>query len=106
MLGAAFLLALVAALSPYAPLENPVNPGNLMGRQVRAGRSSEGRSIGVRQYGDPSLRGEVLIVGCIHGTECAGRAIPPVIGCPDPDADIYKIGNLNPDGFAHHIRLN
>lgn len=91
---------------PYPSLELPVGPGNLMGRRARLGRSAEGRPIGARQLGDPSLDGEVLVVGCIHGTECAGQAVVPVHGCPSPDADIYEIGNLNPDGYAAATRLN
>ena len=106
MLGAAVSLALLAALSPFAPLAEPVQPGNLMERQARLGLSADGRPIGVRQYGDPSLDGEVLVVGCIHGTECAGKDIVPVAGCPSPDADIYRLGNLNPDGYAAGTRLN
>jgi murein peptide amidase A len=95
-----------AAGGPYAALEVPVGQNNLMGREARLGRSARGRPIGVHQYGDPSLDGELLVVGCIHGTECAGKEIPPVWGCPSPDADIYKIGNLNPDGYAAGTRLN
>lgn len=99
------VVALMAA-GPYPVLEQPVGAHNLMGRQARLGRSAEGRPIGVRQFGDPSLEGEVLVVGCIHGTECAAKDIEPVEGCPSPDADIYKIGNLNPDGFLAGSRLN
>jgi murein peptide amidase A len=110
--GLALPLALAAGLlgstpaERYPSLEVPVGPGNLMGRQARLGHSAEGRPIGVRQYGDPSLAGAVLVVGCIHGTECAGQEIRPVAGCPAPDADIHKIGNLNPDGLALRTRLN
>jgi murein tripeptide amidase MpaA len=104
---AAGALAALAALSPYAPLEQSGRPGNLMERQARIGRSAAGRPIAVRQYGDPSLDGEVLVVGCIHGTECAGTAVRPLQqGCPPPGADIYKLGNLNPDGRAAGTRLN
>jgi murein peptide amidase A len=95
-----------ATANPYRSLEVPVGSHNLMGRQARLGYSAEGRPIGVREFGDPSLRGEVLIVGCIHGIECAGRGIEPVHGCPSPDADIYRIGNLNPDGYLAGTRLN
>ena len=107
MLLGAGAVALLAALSPYSPLQQPVHPGNLLERQARIGRSADGRPIAVRQYGDPSLEGEVLVVGCIHGTECAGTRVRPLQqGCPPPGADIYEIGNLNPDGYAARTRLN
>ena len=77
-----------------------------MGRRGIAGRSVEGRKIFLRQYGDPAEEGELLIFGCIHGDECGAREILPLTGCPLPDADIYKVGNLNPDGFALPTRLN
>jgi protein MpaA len=66
-----------------------------------------GRPIGLRQYGDPRLRGRVLVFACIHGDECAARGIAPLInGCPDPQANVFVVPNLDPDGFAAATRLN
>src|SRR6185312_15945210 len=50
----------------------------------------------------------LLVFGCIHGDECAGRVIRPVMGagCPDPASDVYLVPNLDPDGFAVGSRLN
>ena len=39
-----------------------------------AGHSAQGRPIVAHQLGDPAGAERVLVVGCIHGTECAGHA--------------------------------
>lgn len=93
------------AFLPFA--RTPRRPGNLLERIGVAGRSAAGRPIRLRQLGDPALPGEVLVFGCIHGDECAGRRILPLAGgCPDPRADIYLVPNLNPDGLRLGTRLN
>ncbi len=85
----------------------PRYPGDLLLRAGVAGDSVAGRPIGLRQLGDPTLDGEVLVFGCIHGDECAGSEIEPVgNGCPDPGADLYVVPNLDPDGAARGNRLN
>jgi protein MpaA len=85
----------------------PRRPGNLLERVGVVGHSAEGRQIGMRQLGDPSIAGKVLVVGCIHGDECAGsKIIPTVGGCPDPHSNVFVVPNLNPDGAALGSRLN
>jgi protein MpaA len=86
--------------------QEPRHPGNLLGRLGIAGRSTQGRKVRLFQHGDPAVDGEVLVFGCIHGDECAARHVRPVAGCPAPDADIYTVPNLNPDGLALGTRLN
>lgn len=85
----------------------PRLPGNLVERSGVIGRSLEGRPIRLRQYGDPRFRGRVLVFACIHGDECAGRSVAPLRGgCPEPDANVFVVSSLNPDGNATASRLN
>lgn len=88
--------------------QTPRRPGNLLERTGIAGRSAGGRPIRMRQLGDPAIDGKVLVFDCIHGDECAatGRIQPLANGCPDPNADIYIVPDLNPDGFRGGTRLN
>jgi protein MpaA len=90
--------------------QTPRQPGNLLARIGVVGHSVEGRRIGIRQAGDPALEGEVLVFGCIHGDECAGKVVGPrsplTAYCPDPKSDVYVVPNLNPDGAALGSRLN
>jgi len=72
------------------------------------GRSVRGRTIRAIDLGDPHLRRTLLVVGCVHGNECAGTAIvraleaaPPPVG-----ADVWLIPDLNPDGHAARTRQN
>lgn len=114
----AALLTVLALLAPVdqspqgtgdflAFARTPRGPGNLLARYGTIGRSAQGRSIVLKQVGDPKWSGELLVFGCIHGDECGARGIVPSTGgCPDPSADIYLVPNLNPDGAAAGSRLN
>lgn len=85
----------------------PRRPGNVLARRGVVGRSAEGRPIGLWQRGDPAIEGELLVVGCIHGDECAARDLQPLTnGCPDPASEIFIVPNLNPDGLSADTRLN
>jgi protein MpaA len=77
-------------------------------RVVLLGRSVEGRQIIAIETGDPSSARKVLVVGCVHGNECAGTAITErLLGlAPPPQADLWIIPNLNPDGAARGTRGN
>jgi len=50
----------------------------------------------------------VLVVGCIHGNECAGMAVTRLLARigPDDQVDLWAIHNLNPDGLAGATRGN
>lgn len=98
----------VAAASGFlAFTQTPRRPGNLVERAGVAGRSLGGRPIRLRQYGDPRIRGRVLVFACIHGDECAARGIEPLVnGCPEPRANVFVVANLDPDGSAAVSRLN
>jgi murein peptide amidase A len=78
---------------------------------ARVGRSAQGRPITLTASGDPSAARRALVVGCIHGTECAGIAVARRVqrgqgGCPPADADIWAVPDLDPDGRRLGTRLN
>lgn len=74
-------------------------------RAVLLGRSERGRRILAIHTGDP--RGTpVLVVGCIHGTECAGIAIARAREPVRTKLDLWIVPNLNPDGYASGSRQN
>ncbi|MDQ3068035.1 MAG: DUF2817 domain-containing protein [Actinomycetota bacterium] len=68
------------------------------------GRSYEGRAIEVVH-----VRGEgprILVVGCIHGDECEGIEVTRLLQRSRPQADLWLVHQLNPDGFARRRRTN
>jgi murein peptide amidase A len=72
------------------------------------GRSWEGRAIEVVRAGDRSDSQRVLVVGCIHGDECAGMAVTRRLARlgSEAGADLWLLHNLNPDGLARRTRAN
>src|SRR5207247_1976729 len=50
----------------------------------------------------------ILVVGCIHGNECAGRAVVRLLArMSEPlDRDLWLVDDLNPDGLAAGTRQN
>jgi murein peptide amidase A len=72
------------------------------------GRSVQGRPITLVRIGDRAAPRKVLVVGCIHGNEAAGRGIVADLtqAGPAPDAQLLLVRDMNPDGFAHHQRTN
>jgi len=92
------LLALtLAALALAAPPEP---------QQRMLGRSWEGRPIHVARLGDPDAARRVLVVGCIHGNECAGLGVTRQLLRARVAADLWVLPNLNPDGYARRSRGN
>jgi murein endopeptidase len=78
--------------------------GRMMTMMV--GRSERGRPIQAVRIGDPSARPRLLVVGCIHGDECAGIAATRRLERAATAADIWIVHQLNPDGFALGRRQN
>jgi protein MpaA len=102
-----------AAAAPVRPalarLTRLMGPRLIAG--VPAGRSARGRPLRVTASGDPAAPRRVLVVGCIHGTECAGMAVARRVqrgatGCPPGTADVWAIADLDPDGRVAGSRLN
>ena len=72
-------------------------------RLVRLGRSEGGRSIVAVHVGEAHGT-RVLIVGCIHGTECAGVRIARALERVRTHLDVWIVPNLNPDGYLRGTR--
>lgn len=72
------------------------------------GRSVTGRPILAVEAGNPASSRKVLVVGCVHGNECAGEAITSrlIESRPPANVDLWVIPNLNPDGAARGTRGN
>jgi murein peptide amidase A len=84
-------------------------------RRVLLGRSVEGRKVVAVELGDPESPRKALVVGCIHGDECAGVAVIRRLRQlgPVPGVDLWLVPNANPDGYsagwrwnAHRVDLN
>ena len=95
--GAAALAALLLAL-----------PASARQHRLLIGRSVEGRRIDAVELGDRHGSKRLLVVGCIHGNECAGMAILRALErLPTPAGlNLWVIENLNPDGYAAGSRQN
>ncbi len=80
----------------------------LVHRTVLIGRSVDGRPITAIEVGDPFAPDKALVVGCIHGTECAGVAVADRLTAiaPSVGLDLWIVPNLNPDGYAAGTRGN
>jgi murein endopeptidase len=75
-------------------------------RRTLLGRSERGRPLRALELG---FRGatRILVVGCIHGGECAGEAVVRRLEARPPTrADIWVVPSLNPDGAAAGTRQN
>jgi protein MpaA len=80
----------------------------LVWRHRPLGSSVRGRPIVAYKLGNAGASERVLVVGCIHGTECAGIPIAwkLVRGSLPREFELLVIPNLNPDGFHLHTRQN
>jgi protein MpaA len=104
-MGSIAALALsVVALAGGDASANPAPPP----RVETLGRSVRGRPIRAFVVGDGDARRRVLIVGCIHGNECAGVAITRrlVRGRAPAETAFWIVHNVNPDGAALGVRQN
>jgi protein MpaA len=95
---------------PVPPELVPLLAGNepRLVTDVLVGHSVQGRRITVTASGNPQAARRVLVVGCIHGNECAGTAIARRVERPPPPAaaDVWTIADLDPDGRLAGTRLN
>jgi murein peptide amidase A len=72
------------------------------------GHSVQGRPITVTRVGEADATRRILVVGCIHGNEPAGRGIVADLQRASPAAgtQLLLVRDMNPDGFAHDERTN
>jgi protein MpaA len=72
------------------------------------GRSVNGQLITAVETGDSDSPRKTLVVGCIHGNECAGIAVATRLArTPAPtETDLWILTNLNPDGAGAGTRVN
>jgi murein peptide amidase A len=74
-------------------------------RPIPLGRSERGRPIVAYHVG--SMTGPpVLVVGCIHGNECAGIPVADALENVHTSVNLWIVPNLNPDGYAAGTRQN
>jgi protein MpaA len=102
----------VAPLPPRAVSASPrAVAGSVpttVNRTTTFGASVRGKSLTVTEVGNPASGHRVLIVGCIHGSECSGIAITTALRAAAPliDVDLWLVPDLNPDGYALGTRQN
>lgn len=73
------------------------------------GRSVKGRALQVRVVGDlKNAKRRVLVLGCIHGNECAGLPILSSVGRSTPPKGVAYVlhARPNPDGAVAGTRHN
>jgi protein MpaA len=101
------LLAVFAIAALGVRIASPARSGTHEPPVV--GHSVQGRAIRAIDVGPDSDHGaNILVVGCIHGSEPAGIAIArSLIAHPPPHtADLWVVPDLNPDGVAAGTRQN
>jgi protein MpaA len=82
--------------------------GATASRTVLIGRSVRGRPITARVLGPANARRKILLVGCIHGNECAGITILSAVARRRllPGVQLWLVPEMNPDGTAADTRQN
>ena len=113
--------AALAALAGGAPAPGEATEGSRVAvlsarggeprNRLLLGRSERGRPIVAYRLGGPSPR-RILVVGCIHGNECAGMRITRLLlsrarnSLLRGSSELWVVPNLNPDGLALGARGN
>ena len=73
---------------------------------MRFGASADGRPLRAELVGRSDAGRRILVVGCIHGDECAGSRVTRTFRGPVTGAAVWLVHNLNPDGLLIGTRLN
>lgn len=77
-------------------------------RRVVIGRSADGRAISAIVRGPDRAKRKLLVVGCIHGNECAGVRIVSALAHSGVHGGVqlWLVPRMNPDGSAADTRQN
>jgi protein MpaA len=105
LIGALLLVVAVGAVVITSAADAADGSGR---RTIVIGRSVEGRPIVAIHTGDFDAARTTLVVGCIHGNECAGVAVAEQltdVRSPN-ELNLWLVPNLNPDGAAADTRGN
>jgi protein MpaA len=107
-LKAIFIRLLRAFPTRFARASATAAPTATASRSVEVGRSVDGRAITAQVLGPDDAARKILLVGCIHGNECAGRAILSAVARQPVRAGVqlWLVPELNPDGTAADTRQN
>src|SRR5438270_5470893 len=99
---------LSSALLAVVPLIGVGPYGPTVHHTMQIGHSADGRAIVATESGAPRAPSRVLVVGCIHGNECAGIAVVRRLRrlSPPRRIDLWLVPTLNPDGRAADTRQN
>lgn len=108
MTGTHWLAALALMTGAAAEVAGAPATGPSYTQSPPVGRSVQGRPIRVVVRGNPASAHRMLVVGCIHGNECAGTAVTRRLRslAPPPDTAIWIVDDLNPDGHIAGTRPN
>jgi murein peptide amidase A len=101
-------VARAAALSLLAALAALAWASAAGARSELIGRSLQGRPITAQVIGPDTAARKILLVGCIHGNECAGESILSALAREHPAAGVqlWLVPQMNPDGTAAGTRQN
>lgn len=108
---AAAMMALPFTAPPVAPApvtEAEPPPAAAAAEVETLGESVQGRAIRARRLGDADAAAALLVVGCVHGDERAGRAVIARLrdAEPPPGVALWLVRDANPDGCAAGTRQN
>lgn len=97
------------ALSVLAPVTAGATGATAThGKRFVVGHSVRGRPILAWSFGPDNAKRKILVVGCIHGNECAGLAIIHALRRAPlpPGVQLWLVPEMNPDGTAADTRQN
>jgi murein peptide amidase A len=106
VLATGLMACLVLSRASATPLRAFAAP--TISTRITIGHSVDGRPIYAWSYGPDRAPRKVLVVGCIHGNECAGFAILATLRHSRIPAGVqlWLVPEVNPDGTAAATRQN